>query len=212
MENGNSYVVRERGGGRGEEAREEGGAEPRPRPPQRVRPRRELASSCCGRASGVRSRSSGPGRPEDASAWSSFQEQSCLQPLSGQSLLLRRRLCCDRLLQQLPGAGRTWRREGKEAGEEGRKELLPVYPPGGVGGWRGVPGSPPPPDHPSVQGATARTRVRGARVAGQAMSLTGEGNEPMWNRSGLARTAISHQLFPILGASWVSPSRPPPEG
>lgn len=38
VENGNSYVVRERGGGRGEAAREEGGAEPRPRPPRRGRP------------------------------------------------------------------------------------------------------------------------------------------------------------------------------
>lgn len=74
-------------------------------------------------------------------------------------------------------------------------------------GWRmGAAGSPPPPDHPPVQGAIARTGVRRARVTRQAISLKGDGNEPMWSRFGLARTAISHQLFPILGASWASPS------
>lgn len=114
VENGNSYVVRERGGRRREGAREEGGAGLRPRPPPGAAPERVSVQLLW--VSAARLGSPGLGSPEDASAWSSLREPSCLQPLPVQPRLWQRRLRCVRFLQQLPRAGRTWRRESEEAG------------------------------------------------------------------------------------------------
>lgn len=118
MENGNSYVVRERGGRRREGAREEGGAGLRPRPPPGADPERSRVQLLWVSSAGIGS--PGLGSPEDASAWSSLREPSCLQPLPVQALLRQRRLRCVCFLQQLPRAGRTWRRE--RARRQDRKE------------------------------------------------------------------------------------------
>lgn len=208
MENGNSYVVRERGGGRREEAREEGGAERRPRPPRRGPPRRDLASSCCGRAppdlgapdlGALRMLARGPAS-RSSPASSPFRDSHCLG--SGGCAATASSSSC-RGLEGL-GGGKA-RKQERRGGKSCSQYIL------GRGwrmeGWRGVPGSPPPPDHPPVQGTTVRTGVRGARVTRQAMSLRGDGNEPMWSCCGLARTEIiAINSFPF----WEPPGRPPP--
>lgn len=106
------------------------------------------------------------------------------------------------------GGGKARRQDRKEEEERAAPSRSPD------GGWRmrGAPRSPPPQGHFPVQGATACPWVLEAGVIGQAMSLRGDGNEPMWKRRGLERTTISHQLFPVPGASRVSPSFPPREG
>ena len=106
-----------------------------------------------------------------------------------------------------PAAAGGWTdlEEGRRGSRRGGEErAAPSISPGGVEGWRGVRGSPPPPDHCPVQGETALPGVRGARVTRQANKSWGDRNKPMWNRCGLARTAINS--FPF----WEPPGRPPP--
>lgn len=75
-----------------------------------------------------------------------------------------------------PAAAGGWKdlEEGRRGSRRGGEErAAPSISPGGVEGWRGVRGSPPPLDIRPVQGETTLPGVRGARVTGQAMSLRG---------------------------------------
>ncbi|XP_052595671.1 uncharacterized protein LOC128111442 [Peromyscus californicus insignis] len=210
VENGNSYVVRERGGRRKEEAREEGGAGLKPPPPPPgAAP--ERASVQLLWASTARLGIPGSGSPEDASVWSSLQA-AILPPAPSRAAAAS---AAEAALRPPPppAAAEGWQ-DSEEAGEEGRKALLGAGPRQRVE-EEGCTQITTTNGHPPLQGGDSSPlgpQSRGNRAGDESWGGGGDGNEPMWSHCGLGRTAISHQLFPVPGASRVSLSLPPREG